>query len=232
MMTKEELKKLKTATKKLTKWESSGKAFGHYKVIEAKATDTNLANEKGADKIYEFYCLMKILEDLSNNYTILLVPGSKIFPEATAPKKGWAYFIIENKTNATNKFQVCYGTKIKLSWAKKPTFAPDISIQKHDSTDDPNESMVELIMDAKFKYTNTSPLLVEQIHAFIQRVNALETKEAALISLDFTSTFSNIKGNCLLTNGKALPDQKDYCNKYKILQVQQFDIGKTHNVVG
>lgn len=229
-MNKTQLRQLKLATRKLTKWDSSEKSFGHFKVIEAKAT-----NIKGADRIYEFYCLMKILEDLMANYKITLHPGTKtgkIFPEAPSPKKGWPYFIIEQKEGGDNKFQVCYGTKIKLSLAPKTTIAPDISIQKYNSTDDPNESMVELIMDAKFKYSNESALPIDQIHAFIQKVNALQTQAAASISLIFTTPMLNIKGNCLLTNGKALQNQNDYCRLNKIIQVEGFDIGKTHRVVG
>lgn len=228
-MTKAELKKLKTATEKLTKWDSSGKAFGHFNVIEAKATSTD-----GADSIYEFWCLMRILVDLKSNYKINLIPGNpagKIFPQAPSLKKGWPYFKIEHNIDPTNKYQVCYGTKIKLSLAPKTTIAPDISIQKHDSTDDPVESMVELIMDAKFKYKNTSALPIDQIHGFIQRVNALQTQNAATITLEF-NLLKDIKANCLLTNGKALGEQDDYCKLNKIKQVEQFDIGTTFNIIG
>ena len=105
-------------------------------------------------------------------------------------------------------------------------------MQKHNSTDDPDESMVEMIMDAKFKYSDTSALPIDQLHAFMQRVNALQTQAACSINLLLTTALLNIKGNCLLTNGQALDDQKDYCKLNKILQVEQFDIGKTHKVVG
>ena len=228
-MTKEELKKLKEATRKLSTWESSGKVFGHFRKIETKAT-----NKQGADKIYEFYCLMRLLDDLRVHYKIMLRPGTrtnKIFPESPSPKKGWPYFEIENKTKISNKFQVCYGTNIKLSRAPLTTLAPDISIQKHDSTEDPDESMVELIMDAKFKYDHSDALPIAQLHEFIQRVNSLRTKNASSITLTLNSLI-NIKANCLLTNGRALIDQHDYCVLYKIKQVEHFDIGKSHNTVG
>ena len=134
--------------------------------------------------------------------------------------------------NSTNKYQVCYGTNIKLSRAPKTTIAPDISIQKHDSTEDPDESMVELIMDAKFKYTNTSALPIEQVHAFIQRVNALQTSVADSLPIAF-NLLTKLKSNCLLTNGKALHDQHDYCVLSKIKQVENFDSNSSvFNVVG
>lgn len=229
-MNKAELKKLKVATEKLTKWESSGKAFGHYQVIEGKANTTD-----GADSLYEFWCLLKILVDLKTNYKILLKSETrtdkKIFPQAPAPKKGWAYFEIENITDFANKFQVCYGTEIKLSRAPKTTIAPDISIQKYDATDDPDESMVELIMDAKFKYTNTSVLPIDQLHAFMQRVSALQTQNVDEIPLIF-DLLKDIKANCLLTNGRALVDQEEYCKLNKIMQVEQFDISSTYRTIG
>lgn len=221
---------MKKATEKLTKWESSGKAFGHYQVIESKAT-----SKAGADRIYEFWCLLKILDDLRINYNILCVPDSrvdkKIFPQAPAPKRGFAYFKIEHKIDTNNKYQVCYGTEIKLSLAPKTTIAPDISVQRHDSTDDPDEKMVELIMDAKFKSRNTDTLPIEQIHAFMQRVNALQTQNASTIPLQF-SALTALKSNCLLTNAQALMDQKNYCALYGVKQVEKFDISSTYSVIG
>ncbi|MCH6236787.1 nuclease domain-containing protein [Cognataquiflexum rubidum] len=234
-MTKEELKNLKTATEKLTKWESSGKAFGHYKILKDEATEEHLDAKKKIDHLYEFWCLMRIIDDLRVNYNIRLVSKTrrdkKIFPQNPGNKNGWAYFTIEHKKDVNNKFQVCYGTNIKLSLAPKTTFAPDISIQKHDSTDDPDESMVELIMDAKFKYKNTSALPIDQLHGFMQRVNALQTQNAHTTTLEF-SLFKDILANCLLTNGKALVDQEKYCKLNKIKQVERFDIGTTYNTVG
>ncbi len=229
-MTKAELKKLKTATEKLTKWESSAKAFGHYSIFEKDVTPT-----KKTDRLYEFWCLMKILNDLLENYNITLIPDSrpdkKIFPQAPSPKKGFAYFVIENKRDALDKFQVCYGTEIKLSAAPTTTFAPDISIQKYDSTDDPDETMVELIMDAKFKYSNSKKLPKNQLDSFIQWVNALQTQNADTIPLQF-NLLNELKANCLLTNGRALVDQEDYCKLNKIKQVEQFDIETTFNTIG
>ncbi|MBL7839646.1 MAG: hypothetical protein JNJ75_05870 [Cyclobacteriaceae bacterium] len=229
-MTTQQIQNLKKATEALTKWESSGKAFGHYSNIEPKAT-----NEEGADMIYEFYCLMRILEDLMHNYEVTLVPGTKkgkIFPQKPGAKKGWAYFVIINKMDGNNKFQVCYGTNIKLSLAPRTTIAPDVSIQKYDSTDDPDESMVELIMDAKFKYDDSTALPIEQLHGFMQRVSALGVQAASSMTLAF-NLLSGIKSNCLLTNGRALHNQHDYCVLNHIKQVEQFDIGSAaFNVIG
>ncbi len=228
-MTKTELSNLKKATEKLTKWESSGKAFGHYQVIEGKATTSDCA-----DRLYEFWCLMKLIEDLSVNYNITIISeklAGKIFPQSPANKKGWSYFKIESKSDPKNKYQICYGTNIKLSYAPKTSIAPDISIQKHNSPDDPNEKHVELILDAKFKYQKSGKLNVDQIHAFIQRVNALRTKKGNKIPLHFTF-LKDLKSNCLLTNGEGLVDQNDYCIVNNIKQVIQFDPISKFTIIG
>ena len=211
----DDIKKLKKATENLTKWESTGQAFGHFQYIE---------NRKD-DKIYEYYCLLKIIEDLRTNYTVLLIPGQRgerVFPEGPANKIGWAYFKITNKKVTNNNFQICYGTNIKFSRAPLTTIAPDISFQSFESTDDPDESMVVLIMDAKFKYDNNTALPIEQIHSFIQRVNVLKTESADTIPL-FFNKLNNLKSNCLITNGKALPNQLDYCIISKIKQISFFN---------
>ena len=223
-MKKADFAKLKTATKKLSQWESFGKAFGHFVIIESK----------GADKIYEFFCLMKILKDFDKNYFIKLHPGTitkGIFPGSPSNKGGWPYFELQNKANPTEKYQMCYGTNIKLSKAPKTTFAPDISIQKHDATHDPDETMVELIMDAKFKFDSSQTILVNQVHTFIQIVNALQTQNADKLPLAFDN-LNFIKSNCLLTNGKVLHGQSDYCLMFRIKLVGQFDLNGFVDIVG
>ena len=64
-MTKTELSNLKKATENLTRWDSSGEAFGHYSEVSSKSTTS-----KGSDRLYEFWCLMKLIEDLSLKYNI------------------------------------------------------------------------------------------------------------------------------------------------------------------
>jgi hypothetical protein len=227
-MTKAELKDLKIATQKLTRWDSSNTAFGHFQVVEPKATTS-----KNADRIYEFFCLMKLLTDLHTHYQILLVagnPAGKIFPQAPANKKGWPYFKITNKKDG-HSYQVCYGTTIKLISSPKTSIAPDISIQVGTSTDDPDESMVELVMDAKFKYKSNQSMPIAQIHAFIQIVSALKTIKASAMTLEF-DRLVDLKANCLLTNGKGLDDHRKYCMDFYIKQVERFDLAGIYNAIG
>lgn len=227
------IRKLKAATKALTKWDSTNQCFGHFHKISdnvGKKKD----DVKGSDKVYEFYCLLRLLSDLRVNYDVTLVPGTranKIFPEAPADKNGWPYFHITNKKDPTNQFQVCYGTNIKLSDAVNTTIAPDISLQNINSTDDPDETMVEMILDAKYKFTNTNALSIDQIHAFMNRVNVLKTTDADKLPLIFDQ-LHDIKSNCLLTNGNGLSKQHDFCKKGNIKQVEKFDINGPYSVIG
>lgn len=230
-MTKNQLRYLKAATKELTQWGSSKKAFAHYQKIKKGVTEIT---GEGAHNIYEFYCYLRILDDLRKNYKVKFRKGTitgKIFPEKPFPKVGWPYFVIENKNTASNKYQVCYGTNIKLSYAAGTTIAPDISFQKYDSSVDPDETMVELIMDAKFIYSYDKKLTIDRIHAFIQRVSALKTGNVNSLHLDF-DTLSSIKSNCLLTNGLTADKHINYCKAFKIKQVGRFDVKKTFNVAG
>ncbi len=221
---------IRMAIEKLTEWDSSKKAFGHFETIDENAETTGKN-----DRLYEFWCLMKILEDLSNNYNISVVPydrsDHKIFPQSPAPKKRWSYFRIDSKENPGNGYQICYGTKIKLSYAPQTTFAADISVQRQDSTEDPDEEMVELIMDAKYKYRTDDTISFDLINDFMQRVHALNTADAEYTELNFNQ-LHYLKSNCLLTNGKGLPRHETYCIRYKIKQVERFDIGSGGNVIG
>jgi hypothetical protein len=213
-MTLQDIKMLKDATEKLTKWESTGQAFGHFENIKSKKSD----------RMYEFYCLMRILADLRNNYVITLVPGlkgKKIFPQAPANKAGWARFTIEPKNTNLTKFQVCFGTKIKLSSSPQSTVAPDISIQNLNATDDPDETMVVLIMDPKYKSNRNTTIDVSLIREFRAIIDDLDIINANISDLLFHSLL-NLKSNCLLTNGKAHEDQEQYCINHGMKQVGSF----------
>ncbi len=225
-MTKADINKLKNATMALTKWDSTGQAFGHFKKIKGKPKPYS---------IYEFFCLMKILEDLRTNYNIQLIKGwknKKIFPQSPAPKDGWSYFKIQNKNDPTNCFQVCYGTKIRLSSAPQTLISPDISVQDVNSTSDPDDSMVFLIMDAKCKEDFESSVSVELLHEFMQKVKALNTSGANSITLIF-SLLNHLKSNCLLTNGDVITKHDQYCKNNNVRMIGNFDwMSNTPKIVG
>lgn len=213
-MTLQDIKMLKKATEKLTKWELTGQAFGHFENIKSKKTD----------RIYEFYCLMRILVDLKKNYNITVVSsskGGKIFPEGPANKVGWARFNIKPINTSLTEYQVCFGTNIKLSTSPQSTVAPDISFQHFNATDDPDETMVILIMDPKFKSNRNTTISVNLIREFRAIIADLDITNANNSDLLFHS-LHNMKSNCLLTNGNAHEGQEQYCINHGMKQVGSF----------
>lgn len=213
-MTISDIKKLKKETEKLTTWESSKKAFGHFKNIEASSDD----------RIYEFYCLLRLLEDLRKNYVVTLIPGAKgkkIFPLAPGNKIGWARFEIIPKNKNHKKYQVCFGTSIKISCSPLTSIAPDISFQNIDATDDPDEKMVQLVMDAKYKSKKTSSIDISLIREFKAIINDLEIENASSVDILFNN-LKDLKSNCLITNANTLDNHKQYCINNGMKQVGIF----------
>ncbi|KGO88995.1 hypothetical protein [Flavobacterium suncheonense] len=214
-MNLEDIKKLKIATEKLTKWESTGQAFGHFDNIKSKPKGYN---------IYEFYCCMRIMKDLQQHYDVELIPstlGKSIFPESPASKNGWAYFKIEPKDRTSTHYQVCFGTNIKISSSPDTTCAPDISFQNINSSSDPDENDVELIMDAKFKTDRDTKFSIGTIREFITMINDLQTNNASSTDIKF-NLLPSIKSNCLISNGKVIVKHQQYCSNNNLLQVGSF----------
>lgn len=124
----------------VSKWKTSSDPFGH---IDPKTAD---------NYVYEFYCYMRILEDLQTNYKVRFVPGTNTFPKKSADKKnGWSRFDLYDKNNGTLLFQVCAGTNIEHTAIANYTVAPDISFQTDNSPAEPNENHVLMIFDSKYK---------------------------------------------------------------------------------
>ncbi len=216
------IKNLRTATEKLTRWDSSKQSFGHLGDL-----GTIKDRKKKTDRIYEFYCVLRILDDLRQHYEIKLIAGAggkKVFPKGPALKKGWSRFTIQSKIDSNNAFQICYGTKVKLSGAPATTIAADISFQTFDASEDPDESMVVLIMDPKYKHDSETSLSIDTLHDFHGRIDSLKVQNAGTIVLEFDK-FPELKGNCLLTNGRPILLHRDYCILFGIKQVGRFDIG-------
>ncbi len=224
MIKKQYIGQLKKSIETLSKWESSGKAFGYFEKIK----------NKKADRLYEFFCYMKIMDDLKNRYNIELVEDTngKIFPQSPAAKSGWSKFILKDKESGKVLFQVCFGTKIKLSTSPMTPFAADISFQKSTASDDPDENDVELIMDAKYKTDNLQSLEISTIREFAKCADDLGVSEAETALFEFDK-LKALKGNCLLTNGRAINDHEQYCKNNKVKQVGSFDCnGGSFNVIG
>lgn len=225
MSKKQYINQLKKSIENLSKWESSGKAFGHFKKI----------NNKYPDRLYEFYCYIRIIDDLRNSYSVKLIPGTRkiIFPQKSAKKNGgWARFDLKDINTGEILFQICFGTKVKISSSPKTTFAADISFQKSDATNDPDENDVELIMDAKYKESNLTKLDIETIKEFAKSVQdfGVQTIKAKKFKFD---NLKEIEVNCLITNGRTIDIHEQYCKNNCVQQVGSFDCdGRKFDVVG
>jgi hypothetical protein len=213
-MTVQDIIDLKAEVKRLSTWDNSGIAFGQ---IDQKAGNTK-------DSMFEFYCLVWLLNQLGKNYLITFVPGGKnttSFPMKPGKKADWPYFKLVHKEKTMNDFQVCYGTKIEFSFAKGSGPSPDISLQNINSTVAPTEVDVLLIFDAKYTGRQGKKLAKSTLEAFMQWVNSLELKDPKALALDFGSV-PDFKGNCLITNGKAIDKHLNYCLKFKVRQIGNF----------
>jgi len=216
---------LKQAIKKLSTWETTDNAFGYIK-------------KEGGRKlsyIYEFYCAMRILKDLSKNHSIVFIPGKGAtqfcFPKAPSKKANYASFLLhDGKGNPL--FQVTLGTEISISSSPKTTYAADISFQLHNAPDDPDETHVVLIFDSKYKTKNSTTLDISIIREFAKCVQDMATPKSVKSKLVFDK-LTDLNANCLITNGMTADDHEQYCKNHKLVQVGEFNWDrKKYNIIG
>lgn len=205
----------------VSKWTGSGSAFGH---IDFKSKD---------DYVYEFFCYVSILYDLKAHQDIRFVPGIKkgLFPKKPANKdEGWARFdVFDGAGNCV--CQACAGTSIKLSDCPTTEFAPDISFQTPNASDDPDEREVVLVMDAKFKDKKGS-IDFALIKEFMAVVASLQVGIVpSSFGLQFEK-FVQLKANCLISNGTVMKKHENFCKKTGIRQVGRFGTKQPLEVAG
>lgn len=212
---------------KISVWNSTNDAFGHLLV---NSTIGNKVDAK-EDYFYEFYCYLKILNDLNNqpNTTIKFVKNNGIFPRGPAYKRERPYFILNHNTK--DLYHIYSGIKIETK-VKEKFKAPDISFQL--PTADPifpNYKEVDIIYDAKYSVASNSKSFTEsQMSDFNKMIRYLKTKKAPKKKLPYNQ-FKGFIGNCLITNKKSYTTIKKELKKERITVVEDFDIGKTHNVI-
>lgn len=164
--------------------------------------------DASGDFIYELYCLFRIIKDLSIKYRIRIVKGSGLrrfkFPRKPAPKLGWPRFEVLDVLTNEVLLQVCAGTFIK-SEAIGENRAPDISFQSAKSPEEPTESDVFCIYDAKFNEGRKKSKLSESEYAkVLMMVSDLRLNTGIPITLpvDFQH-LTSMDANCAITNGEA-----------------------------
>jgi hypothetical protein len=217
---KEYLKKINTIGKHLkscSSWRNSKKSISYLKDI----------TEKDKDYVYEFYCYLSILKDLSNNYGIVYVSGKgadkHAFPRNPANKEGIPFFYITNKSDPKERYQVCAGTYIQ---SKIKTFnAPDISFQAGSaSLIDPIYKDLNMIFDSKRKRAGSkNPKISKGQYAYFAHM----IKEFGLAKdPKFSMQFSDLKefnGNCLITNSRAYSGEINANEFHNLKEVEYFD---------
>lgn len=222
----DEINSLADSLANVSSWKTSKDAFGHI-IIESKGIE-KVAKK---DYIYEFYCYMKIIEDLNKktNQNIKFVIGNGIFPRNPASKTNRPYFVLEKDNSEL--FQICSGTQIQtiISDFKK---APDISFQKISSDPDlPNYEDVIAIYDAKYSESSSLKSFQEgQMVLFSDMIRLLNLQIAGDLTSYYTN-FNEFKGNCLVTNKKSFTSDLNLLNYYKMVVIEDFDEVKKFRVI-
>lgn len=202
--------------------------------ILAPVTGTNSSKIAESNYVYEFYCYISLIIDLSDNYHIKFVEGKGKFrykfPQAASSKKDKPKF--EAYEGGKGVFQICAGTNVSCPIASEDN-NPDISFQYFDASDDPDQDDLIIIMDAKYKEDDDADLPKTEVYKFGLIVDLFELKSSPSITIKF-NRFKNLVGNCLLTNGQSYSDVTDVAllKKYNIKEVENFAPGKTHRVLG
>lgn len=224
------LRELKTYTetiKKASKWEGSGETISH------ASTGNNDKNIR--EYIYEFYCYIRILNDLIKNYDLAFVPGTKHknhFPKSPGNKGEFPYFSVLSKDTGEEIFQICAG--INIIGQKGATSAPDISFLQKATGLQPNYNDIEMLFDAKFKHNEDGKIAKGQfndVFAMIFNLDCMKQPTNPVLFNEFVGAL-DLNGNCILTNGKAYSENIDHHQMHHIKVVEKFEIGQTIRIVG
>lgn len=185
--------------------------------------------------LYEFYCYLRVVQDLMANNKVVYRQGGKKgkeheWPKAAALKKNAPRFEVFTEKTGKKLFEVCGGTAVKGKHSIE--LNPDISFQVPDCGDKPTYEDLYLVVDAKFKKNSTDRLPLDEVNTFVSQVNLnLGLKGKRVKNLHFAE-FEFLKKNTLLTNGNPHNDDDGLEKEAGIKQVYHFDIGKEYGVKG
>lgn len=204
----------KQAIKSVTTWDGDGSVFGFIDSGSFKA-----------DYIYEFYCAMEMLNDLTVSHRVSIVPGEKgiHFSRKGGYKKRHAKFLIYSFNGDELLFQVCLGTEIYLD--DHYPFRADISIQTPDATDTPNQDMIVIIHDSKYLNSGKG-ISLQDIKSFATDVSDFNVPKSCVEKLVFTK-YPFFKLNCLISNDSINLVRRDYSFERKVKQIGHFFPGST-----
>lgn len=208
---------------KASRWKNSKEAILH--------AETNQNIKKHDEYIYEFYCALRIINSLSKHYDIKISNNliKNKFPKAPGNKAQFPFFIVHEKGSGIALFQICLGTKI-IGFANESS-APDISFQIPTASLKPNHADVIMIFDSKYKHKTNNKVADTEFAKVTYMIKNLQCEiTKASIKIDLHE-LNDMKGNSLITNGKAFKTNVDHHALFFLNEVEKFDIDETYNVI-
>lgn len=192
-------------------------------------------NDRGIFYIYEFYCLMRVVNDLCKTYEMEFVKGEGDFefkfPQAASKKAGKPKFYF--KKDNIPVFEIYGGVRIKGKY-KSEKDHPDISFLIPNSPDEAEGAHLIMIMDAKYvsDFKRLDKSEADVLESIVRRFNL---QDAPRIKIEF-SELNGLQGNTLLTNGIFHTDKEDDLDSRLkdnyIKEVQRFFPNSTFEIAG
>ena len=220
------IKKYAESLSKASKWIHSREQITSIEAI--KKDDSKKAY------VYEFYCLLRILDDLKERYDIEITNTSNgsVFPKSPASKKNFPYFIVKEKGKNKVLFEICAGVDVK--GLADETSAPDISFQIPQNHFNPTHKEVFMIFDSKFKHSLSAKVSGSEFNNVAGMIRNLSCENAHTnVIMDFhKNNFKGLKGNCILTNGRAYKLNEKHNRLFNVKVVEMFDEGVEHKIIG
>lgn len=222
-----ELKIYASKIKKASKWHDSKESIHH------AASGTN--SEKIREYIYEFYCYIRILVDLKENYDIEFIPGKVYvnhFPKAPGSKKNFPYFSIKDKKTGDEVTQLCAG--IDIIGRDGETSAPDISFLNGNTGDIPTHTDIEMFSDAKFRHNPTEKVSKGEFNDVFAMVFNLDCMKPPTTQLFFNEFIGSLclNGNNILTNGSAHNGNHAHHQSHSLTEFERFDVNTAPRKIG
>jgi len=220
----DQIKKYAELLSKASKWPGSGDQI--LDIVSMKDGDSK------KEYLYEFYCFLRIIQDLQKTYNIEIAntKGKTVFPKAPASKKNYPYFVAKDKSTGKVVFEIC--TSVDVVGLAKETSAPDISFHYPNGNLEPTHEDVFMLFDAKFKHQLTTNVHESEFNKVAAMVANLNTKDHTKYSIVQFDELKELLGNSLLTNSTAFKNNHDHHKIYCIKEVENFDVGKKYNVIG
>lgn len=219
------IRKYAEVLSKASKWKNSKDA-----IVNINST-SNLKTKK--ERIYEFYCALRMLNDLIQNYNIEIKNNKhkNIFPKAPGSKKNYPYFLATSKSTKKPEFQICIG--IDIEGKAGETSAPDISFQVPKASLSPTHIDVIMISDAKFKHKITAKVADTEYYKVHGMVVNLGCENAAIKAKQIKfNKLTDFKSNCIITNGIEFNNNDNHHKLFHVREISNFEEGQVHNKYG